>query len=108
MISYGFIVLAAIFNAFMDIVEAETFSKSIFSHWNPKFWYKRESWKHAKKIFSYPIDGWHLSKSLMIICWAAAVITMDLQHDWWVKLLTIGALWNGTFYLFYDRLFKIK
>lgn len=108
MISYALIVLAAFFNAFMDIVENEHFYASIFSHWNPKFFYKRESWKYAKKVFSYPIDGWHIAKSLMIICFAFAIITMDLNHQWWVKLLTIGALWNGSFWLFYHKLFKVK
>ena len=66
--SLVFFILAAVFNAIMDKLENENFYTSVFKNLNEKFWYKRESWKYAKKIFGYKIDGWHLAKSAMIIC----------------------------------------
>jgi hypothetical protein len=73
-VSYIFILVAAVFCALMDIVENENFFESIFKNKNQNFWYKRVSWNHAKKIFGYKFDAWHISKSLMIICFASAII----------------------------------
>lgn len=109
MISYALIVLAAFFNACMDCFEnSPNFYESIFSHWNRNFWCKDISWQFAKKIGSYKLDSWHISKSLMIICWALAVVTMTIDHWWGIKLLSIGILWNVSFWLFYHKLFKVK
>lgn len=107
MTGYLFIALAAIFNACMDSWENENFFESIFKHWDQKFWYKRESWKYAQKILGYRFDGWHIAKSLMIICFAIA-FCFDYKSEWWVIILNVGVIWNGTFWLFYHKLFKIK
>lgn len=101
-----FISIAAILNAFMDVLENETFSSSIFKHWNQKFWYKRESWKYAKKIFNYKIDGWHLAKSSMIICIIGAIVNYHVITIWQVDFLLFGLLWNILFEFFYSHVFK--
>lgn len=111
MTCYLFILAMAIFNACMDAFENENFFESIFKRWHQRFWYKRESWKWAKKFFGYKVDAWHLSKSLMILCFAGAVIAAKLdppRHGWPVILLNIGLLWNLTFYLVYHKVFGIK
>jgi hypothetical protein len=112
MISAIFIFLAAFFNSVMDAVENENFSESIFKNLPHQFWYKRESWKYVKKIFGYRPDAWHLSKSLMIICFAGAVIFFDLPVKKWqdaaMYIITIGFIWNVTFWLFYNVIFKVK
>jgi hypothetical protein len=100
-----FVMLAAIFNALMDRVENENFDNSIFKNLNQKFWYKRESWKYAKKIFSYKIDCWHLSKSAMIIFLCLAIIFYSPVFRI-LDFVLFGTIWNLTFSLFYNVLFK--
>lgn len=92
---YLLIALAAVFNAVMDVLENENFHQSKFRYWKERFWYKRESWKWANHIGNYPIDGWHLAKSCMILCFSAAVANSVLQF------ILIGIVWNVTFNLFY-------
>lgn len=108
MVAYLFVAFAAFFNACMDAWENENFHESIFKNWNQKFWYKRESWKYARKIFGYRLDAWHIAKSCMVICIGLAIGFMDLPHQWWVKLITIGVIWNVVFVTVYHYLFKIK
>lgn len=112
MISAIFIFFAAFFNAVMDAVENENYSESIFRKLPQQFWYKRESWKYTRKIFGYRPDAWHLSKSLMVICFAMAVIWFDLPVLKWqdiaLYLVLIGIAWNGSFWLFYNVIFKVK
>jgi hypothetical protein len=105
MISLTLIILAAICNAVMDILENENFSSSIFRNLNPKWWYKRESWKYAKKVFGWKYDGWHVFKSLMIIFLMLAIV---LYHPilGFLDFFLFGLVWNSVFSLSY-KLFKI-
>lgn len=102
--------LAAILNAFMDTVEEENFSNSIFSKLNPKFWYKRESWKHVEPILGYRPDAWHLAKSLMILCLVASIILYReapaFRVEWWLDVIIAGIVWNFVFWLFYHKIFE--
>jgi hypothetical protein len=112
MISLILVFIAAFFNAVMDATENENFFESTFRDLNQRFWYKRESWKYAKKIFGYHVDAWHLSKSLMIICLIAAIIAFDLPVKNWqdivIYLIVGGFTWNLSFWLFYNKIFHIK
>lgn len=108
MITYLLIFLAAFFNAVMDACENENFEESILKKWDRRFWYKRDSWKYTKKIIGYRPDAWHLSKSLMIICFVLAVIFYEPKHEWWVVFISCGIIWNVAFWLFYNKLFGIK
>lgn len=112
MISLILLVLAAFFNAVMDAVENENFQESIFRKLPRQFWYKRESWKYAAKVFGYKIDAWHLSKSAMIICFVLAIIFFDMPVKKWqdvaVYVIVGGLVWNFFFWLFYHVIFKIK
>lgn len=108
MLSLVFIFLAAICNSVMDLLENENFSSSIFRNKNPKFWYKRESWKYAKKIFSWKFDGWHVFKSLMIILLVLAIVFYKPIFNYVIlDIVIMGFLWNTTFVAFY-KLFKTK
>lgn len=107
MIGYLFIALAAFFNACCDAFENENYFESIFKHWEQRFWYKRESWKYARKIGGVRLDGWHIAKSLMIISFAAS-LCFDYRGSGWVVMLNAGITWNVTFVLFYHYIFKIK
>lgn len=104
-ISSIFIGLAAIFNAIMDRLENENFSSSVFKNLNPKFWYKRESWMYAKKVFGYKIDGWHLAKSAMIISLVLAILFNNVQFNL-TSFILYGLEWNIVFVVFYSRILK--
>lgn len=114
-----FIFLAAFFNACMDAFENENFFESIFKNLNRKFWYKRESWKYAKKVFGYRFDSWHIAKTCMVLCLAGAIVAAIFVGLCgviaFVNLFGIlqifailGVIWNGTFILFYHVIFKVK
>lgn len=87
----------------MDILENENFSSSIFRNFNPKFWYKRESWKYAKKIFGWKFDGWHLFKSLMIVALMLAIVLYKPLIGW-PDFIVFGCIWNVTFSITYKFL----
>jgi hypothetical protein len=97
--------IAAVLNAIMDRVENENFSSSVFKNLNQKFWYKRESWKTAKKVFGWKFDAWHVAKSLMIISLAFGIVLYRPILGI-LDVLIIGAIWIGTFNIFYNRIFK--
>ena len=105
MISLVFVFIAAVLNALMDRVENENFSSSVFRGLNPKWWYKRESWKYAKRVFGWKYDSWHVAKSSMIISLAFAIVLYKPVFGV-MDVLIIGAIWNGTFNIFYNRIFK--
>ena len=104
MISLFLVILAAIFNAIMDTLENENFYSSWFGNLNERFFYKRISWKYAKKIGGYKLDAWHLAKSCMILSMAGAVVVHN-GHGW-MPFVYIGIVWNLTFNLFYNKVFK--
>lgn len=118
MISLMCILVASFFNAMMDSLENENFFESIFRNKAQHFWYKRESWKYAKKVFSYPVDAWHLSKSAMIVFMCIAVYTEQFSNQIWytnyqwlnvfIDIGVAGMVWNLGFTLFYHRLFRVK
>jgi len=110
MSSLIFFFLAAVFNAFMDRISEGRFQKSIFKNLNPKFWYAWESWKYAKKIFNYPLDAWHLAKSLMWTSVSLGAIvyykTGPIFPYWPLDFVTIGLVIMLTFNTFYNHIFK--
>lgn len=110
--------LAPIFNAVMDLIENENYYQSIFSKWNPKFWYKRESWNHTPDILSYSLDAWHIAKSTMIVLVAVSatiahfegpiVTTYNMYFNIFIDVGLRGILWNVIFSLFYNKIFRLK
>lgn len=110
MIALLFFFLAAVFNAFMDSIDEGHFSNSIFRNLDQKFWYRRESWKYAKKILNYPIDAWHLAKSSMWSCVSFGAIvyykTGPIFLHWPLDFVTIGLVIMLTFNTFYNHIFK--
>ena len=101
--------LAAIFNAVMDTLEEGHFSKSIFKNLDPKFWYKYESWKYVRRIpiIDYPIDAWHICKSLMIFCLAGATApSIEIFSNFWLNFIALGVMWNSIFSVFYSHILK--
>jgi hypothetical protein len=105
MISALLIALAAIFNAVMDAVENENFTRSIFKNLPERFWYKRESWATARKIGGYKLDAWHLAKSAVVICFCLAIVLYQPLTIWPVDFIIFGLIWNIFFNLFYSDIF---
>jgi|SRR5579885_2754026 len=109
MLSFILFGLAAFFNAVMDTLDVGHFTNSVFKKWNPKFWAKGVSWQYAPHVFGYPIDAWHLSKSLMILCLASsAVLYHCLLPSPLLDLTLLGTIWIGIFDLFYVHLLVNK
>ena len=107
-LTYIFISLAAICSALMDKAENSIqFQKSVFRKFKPDFWCKTIS-AHAIKFIpftKYRPDAWHLAKSAMIIFWCLASI---FYHSFIpvIDFIVMGVVYNATFNIFYNRLFK--
>lgn len=100
---------AGFFMAVMDSVENEHITQTVFKKLNPKWWYKRESWKHVKFLpfTKYRPDAWHLAKSLLLLCIGAMVsLYVPLTKWWYIDALICGAIITASFVLFYDYLLK--
>lgn len=104
--------LAGLINAFMDTIEEGKFGNSIFSKLDPKFWYKWQSWKYAKKIFNYTVDAWHLAKSGWWTCFSIIGVvykaTGPIFPHWTLDFIAIGLTAMLTFNTFYNKIFKRK
>lgn len=105
------IVLAAICNAVMDKI-SHHFSTSVFAKLDPKFWDPSVSWKVAKRVFGWKFDAWHVAKSGMIVLLCVAVVlhqsptaVFGFKVHWSIEFLIAGAIWNGVFNLFYNKIF---
>ena len=118
--SYGLVFVAAFFKSCADAFEnTPNFNESIFKNLDKRFWCKDVSWQYAKKlsfkipfinkrIGAYKIDSWHLSMSAMIFCWIGAIVVFRIHHQWWVHFISMGLIWNATFWLFYHKIFRVK
>jgi len=100
------VAIAAVFNAAMDMLENENYHSSIFAKWDQAFWYKRESWKTARRIRGYKIDGWHLAKSAMIVTLALAIAGHEHAAPALLEILLIGLVWNLSFNAAYHLMKK--
>lgn len=116
MIAPVLIFIASFFSAMADAVENENFFESIFKGWKKSFWYKRESWKTAPRIFGYKVDAWHLSKSAMICCLLLSCVLYspvvevfaEYRLNVCADFILAGSIWNIGFNLFYHKIFKVR
>ena len=107
MITAALILLAAIFKAIADTLDHH-FYTSIFLRWKDKpFWNPLHERNDAvKRIFSYPIDAWHLANSGMIVCFIVAVSVSNLNYYWLIQVVGGGILFNLVFNLFYNKILR--
>ena len=106
MLSIVLVILAALLNSMMDTV-THHFSTSIFKHLEIKFWNPNVSWEYATNILGYPIDFWHICKTLMLFSLMAAMIlynqiTTHPLLDWAI----LGSVWNIVFNIFYNKILR--
>jgi len=107
MISNIFIIIAALMNASMDMLENEVaFNKSIFRNLDKKFWLKSESWSYALKIFGWKFDAWHIAKSTMITSMILAMVYYTPIINTLGDILIYGIAWNASFNVFYNQLLR--
>lgn len=97
-----FVFGAAFFNAVMDSIENDHILSTRFATLKDTFWRKTLSWQYAKRIFKFPVDGWHLSKSAMIICWVFAILLYTPMLGFWQDLIIFGYWYNSNFNWIYQ------
>jgi hypothetical protein len=110
MIAISLIILAASVKAMADTIDHH-FDTSVFRNLNPRFWDLDISSDHAKRIFKYKLDAWHLSQSAMIVLMisAVAVHPFDRWHlHWALEILIAGITWNIVFNTFYNKILRRK
>ncbi len=113
------IILAATCNAVMDTL-AHHYGTSIFESLSVHYWYPNMSWNNKYKNknvseglrFKFPfawmanfLDGWHLFKMLMIIFIFIAIMFYKPHFHWAIEGAIFYIAWNGTFELFYQKIF---
>lgn len=100
-----FIFLAGMFKAVADTL-ADHFDISIFRFKDRKFWDKNVSWKYAKVIFAYKVDGWHLANSGMIVSICLAIALHHPYTYWWLEVVAAGLIFNLSFNIFYNKVLR--
>lgn len=103
------IILAAILNAGMDTLYGN-YESSIFKNFDAQFWNPYISWENKWKngdrtqgerflfssTFLVPLtDGWHLLKTLMLLC-LAGVLSLPINYSWYNGLIFL-CVFCGTF-----------
>ena len=117
------IVLAAFFNSVMDMIKHH-WHDSKFAKINNNFlwnFFSRYGWQNKyiggdykngrKRLWGIKIhpaflDAWHLSKSLMIICFILAIVIYKPIVHPVLDFVMFGLLFNFTFTLFYDIILR--
>ncbi len=105
MIAAILILIAAICKAFADTLD-QHFDTSIFRNWSRKYFDPNITIKTAPKIFSFPLDGWHIANSGMIVCFICAVVFNDAVLKWYFQIPTWGFVFNISFSIFYNKIFR--
>lgn len=100
-----FITLAAFFKAVVNTLDHH-FDSSVFRKWNTPFWNPlHPDNDKVKMIFRYPLDGWHITNSLMIVCFIGAGL-FNTWLVWYWELILMGLTFNGVFNLFYNKILR--
>ena len=98
---------AAIFKAVADTL-AWHFDTSIFRNMNRDFWEVNTARiRKVKKIVGYPVDGWHLSNSLMLLCLLLLPLFWHpLFNQQIVDVGFLGVIFIVVFNLFFNKLLR--
>jgi hypothetical protein len=95
------VIFAAFFKAVCDSMEHHPDVWPFTAFWNTR----HPGNDKVKRIFSYPLDGWHLSNSLMIVSFISIVFVKSWQVPVW-QFLVYGCLFVVVFNLFYNKVFR--
>ncbi|HEU4901187.1 MAG TPA: hypothetical protein VFT06_00305 [Flavisolibacter sp.] len=102
------VVLAAFSKAVADTL-AHHFATSVFKWRDKRFWEPSTSCNYVGfiRFTKYRPDAWHLSNSLQIVSWCAAIaFATNLPFAWWQILIVAGVVFNLVFNLFYNKILK--
>jgi hypothetical protein len=107
LVQVAYVVLAAVFKSVAD-TSAHHYDTSILKRWSRNFWDNSDYWHThperipPKRVFGYPLDGWHLSNSLMILSFCVAAF------GWTLEMVISGVFFNVVFVAFYDKIWRRK
>lgn len=102
--SISFFILAAISNAFMDVILWH-FDKSIVSNLPKEWWNPNYSWMNVKPILGVRPDAWHLAKYGMLVSLIGSIATYKPILGYW-DVVIYFIVWWITFELFYSKIFR--
>ena len=117
-ITITLMILAGIFNAFMDVLKTR-YAISIFRFWknqqwiNPSFSWKNK-WKNGDLIqgekflgsstfLVWLTDFWHLCKFLMLLFISFAIVLYNPMIVWWVDWFILYCTFTIPFEIFYSK-----
>lgn len=117
-----FWVFAAGLDACQDTLAHHYYGSIFYRLRNVRFWNVDMSNKTPYYLpwTKYKVDGWHMFKSLKIVCLAAGIVSglfgeelgwLGLESNLFVLsalMVVYGLLWNGTFNLLYNHLLKSR
>lgn len=103
MFTFLFIILSAIMKAIVDTL-SHHYKNSIFFE-KSNFWNIKKQGKFLP-FTKYPLDGWHICNSLMIISFIFFGILHDTYFNLYLDLLISGILFIIIFNLFYNKFLK--
>jgi hypothetical protein len=107
MITSILIFFSAFFKAVADTLD-DHFDTSIFKKLPWQSWDANRATTKTFWFTGYKFDPWHICGSLMIICFALAIVFNDLNFNWKWQILCIGAEYNIVFGLFYSKFLRRK
>lgn len=118
MISLILILIAACYNAIMDVLDFK-FDTSVFSSCKNQSWVNPSiSWKNKWKngdpaqgerffgsstFLVFVTDLWHLSKFMMLLLIMCAVVFYKPLVNTWVDILILYCVFTITFEIFYSK-----
>ncbi len=111
MLSILFWITAAILWAVADKVETRiAYNTSIFEGHDSIFWCKEIAAWHMPFVpfTTYRPDAWHLSKSIILILMALAILCYKPIVSPLVDFILLGAAWNLVFNIFYNKILLKK
>lgn len=100
----------------MDATETTiAFNKTIFCekfgwNWNPAIWCKQIAGDHHQFVSGtkYPLDAWHIAKTLMLVAFMFAMTLYEKKVNWYVDFSIFGLEWLAVFNLFFNKIWISK
>ena len=122
MISLLLVILSAILNAVMDTLNARYSTSLLYNNKWPKFnqftdpalsW--KNKWKNGNRtqgerffgsstFLVWTTDAWHLSKTLMLLCFSIAIVTYSPIIHPIIDAVTYWLIFGAIFELFWSKL----
>ncbi len=121
MLALILVILAGICNSVMDTVQFRFVMSRFFNLQKPLFWDPKESWvnkwkngcpDNGERFFGsstflvWVTDAWHLFQSLMLVCFALAIVTYSPMINWWVDAIIYHTAFGISFEIFWRYIWR--